>query len=32
MEGLDDIGLTLRHVDAITAFETAPSGVEPAVL
>jgi len=21
MEGLDDIGLTLRHVDAITAFE-----------
>jgi 3-isopropylmalate/(R)-2-methylmalate dehydratase small subunit len=21
MEGLDDIGLTLRHVDTITAFE-----------
>jgi 3-isopropylmalate/(R)-2-methylmalate dehydratase small subunit len=21
LEGLDDIGLTLRHVDAITAFE-----------
>jgi 3-isopropylmalate/(R)-2-methylmalate dehydratase small subunit len=26
MEGLDDIGLTLRHTDAITAFEgTRPS-------
>jgi 3-isopropylmalate/(R)-2-methylmalate dehydratase small subunit len=23
MEGLDDIGLTLRHVDAVSAFEQA---------
>jgi 3-isopropylmalate/(R)-2-methylmalate dehydratase small subunit len=32
MEGLDDIGLTLRHVDAITAFETGRPGHKPVTL
>jgi 3-isopropylmalate/(R)-2-methylmalate dehydratase small subunit len=32
MEGLDDIGLTLRHVDAISAFEQSRPEWTPAVL
>lgn len=32
MEGLDDIGLTLRHVDAITAFEQTRPAWLPATL
>lgn len=32
MEGLDDIGLTLRHVDAITAFEERRPGWLPATV
>ena len=28
MEGLDDIGLTLRHEDEIAAFEAAPTGLD----
>jgi 3-isopropylmalate/(R)-2-methylmalate dehydratase small subunit len=31
MEGLDDIGLTLRHEDAIAAFEAARPSFKPAV-
>jgi 3-isopropylmalate/(R)-2-methylmalate dehydratase small subunit len=31
MEGLDDIGLTMRHVDAIDAFETTRPDWTPAV-
>jgi len=30
LEGLDDVGLTLRHVDAIAAFETRRPGWMPA--
>jgi 3-isopropylmalate/(R)-2-methylmalate dehydratase small subunit len=30
LEGLDDIGLTLRHVDAVSAFEAARPGWLPA--
>jgi 3-isopropylmalate/(R)-2-methylmalate dehydratase small subunit len=29
MEGLDDIGLTLRHTDAIDAFEASRAGWLP---
>ena len=29
LEGLDDIGLTLRHADAIAAFEAARPGRLP---
>lgn len=32
MEGLDDIGLTLRHVDAIDAFEKVRPAYKPATL
>jgi 3-isopropylmalate/(R)-2-methylmalate dehydratase small subunit len=32
LEGLDDIGLTLRHEDAIAAFETARPSYKPATL
>ncbi|MCX6453269.1 MAG: 3-isopropylmalate dehydratase small subunit [Actinobacteria bacterium] len=32
MEGLDDIGLTLRHVDAIDAFEKVRAAYKPATL
>ena len=32
MEGLDDIGLTLRHEDAISAFEAARPSFLPATL
>ena len=32
MEGLDDIGLTLRHVDAIDDFEKARPAYKPATL
>ncbi len=32
MEGLDDIGLTLRHVDAIGAFEAQRPSYKPATL
>jgi 3-isopropylmalate/(R)-2-methylmalate dehydratase small subunit len=32
MEGLDDIGLTLRHSDAIAAFESARPSFLPATL
>ncbi len=32
MEGLDDIGLTLRHEDAITAFESSRPSFKPATL
>jgi 3-isopropylmalate/(R)-2-methylmalate dehydratase small subunit len=32
MEGLDDIGLTLRHADAIAAFESARPSFLPATL
>jgi 3-isopropylmalate/(R)-2-methylmalate dehydratase small subunit len=32
MEGLDDIGLTLRHVDAVTAFEQTRSSFLPKTL
>jgi len=32
MEGLDDIGLTLRHVDDVTAFEAARPGWLPTTL
>ena len=32
MEGLDDIGLTLRHVDAIDAFEKGRPAYKPATL
>lgn len=32
MEGLDDIGLTLRHVDAIAEFETSRPAFKPATL
>ncbi len=32
MEGLDDIGLTLRHVDAIDAFETQRPSYKPVTL
>jgi len=32
MEGLDDIGLTLRHVDAIDAFEKVRLAYKPATL
>ena len=32
MEGLDDIGLTLRHVDAIDTFEKSRSAYKPATL
>ncbi len=31
LEGLDDIGLTLRHADAITAFEATRPAYKPAV-
>ena len=31
MEGLDDIGLTLRHEDAITAYEKGRPAFQPAV-
>jgi 3-isopropylmalate/(R)-2-methylmalate dehydratase small subunit len=31
MEGLDDIGLTLRHEDTITAYEKGRPGFKPAV-
>jgi 3-isopropylmalate/(R)-2-methylmalate dehydratase small subunit len=31
MEGLDDIGLTLRHADDITAFEATRPSFKPAV-
>ncbi|WP_127497390.1 3-isopropylmalate dehydratase small subunit [Actinoplanes solisilvae] len=31
MEGLDDIGLTLRHADAITAFEKSRPAFKPVV-
>jgi 3-isopropylmalate/(R)-2-methylmalate dehydratase small subunit len=31
LEGLDDVALTLRHEDAITAFETGRPGWLPAV-
>jgi 3-isopropylmalate/(R)-2-methylmalate dehydratase small subunit len=31
LEGLDDIGLTLRHADAITAFEATRPSYKPAV-
>ena len=30
MEGLDDIGLTLRHVDDVDEFESAPARMEAA--
>ena len=32
MEGLDDIGLTLRHEDAITAYETGRPAFKPVVV
>jgi 3-isopropylmalate/(R)-2-methylmalate dehydratase small subunit len=32
LEGLDDIGLTLRHADDITAFEAARPSFKPAVV
>jgi 3-isopropylmalate/(R)-2-methylmalate dehydratase small subunit len=32
MEGLDDIGLTLRHEDAITAYEKGRPGFKPALI
>jgi len=32
MEGLDDIGLTLRHEDAISAFEATRPAFLPATL
>jgi 3-isopropylmalate/(R)-2-methylmalate dehydratase small subunit len=32
LEGLDDIGLTLRHADAITAFEATRPSFTPAVI
>ncbi len=32
MEGLDDIGLTLRHADEITAFEATRPSFLPATL
>jgi 3-isopropylmalate/(R)-2-methylmalate dehydratase small subunit len=32
LEGLDDIGLTLRHADAVTAFEQARPGWLPSTL
>jgi 3-isopropylmalate/(R)-2-methylmalate dehydratase small subunit len=32
MEGLDDIGLTLNHAEAIDAFETRRPGWLPATL
>jgi len=32
MEGLDDIGLTLNHVDAITSFEKVRASFKPATL
>lgn len=32
MEGLDDIGLTLRHVDQITDFESARQNFKPTVV
>jgi 3-isopropylmalate/(R)-2-methylmalate dehydratase small subunit len=32
LEGLDDIGLTLRHADDITAFEVSRPSFKPAVL
>jgi 3-isopropylmalate/(R)-2-methylmalate dehydratase small subunit len=32
MEGLDDIGLTLRHADEITAFEATRPSFKPAVV
>jgi 3-isopropylmalate/(R)-2-methylmalate dehydratase small subunit len=32
MEGLDDIGLTLRHEDAITAFEAVRPSFLPATI
>ncbi len=32
MEGLDDIGLTLRHTDAIDAFESSRPGFKPRTL
>ena len=32
MEGLDDIGLTLKHVDAISAFEKARPAFKPVTL
>ena len=32
MEGLDDIGLTLKHVDAISAFEKARPAYKPVTL
>ena len=31
MEGLDDIGLTLRHESAITAYEQARPAYKPSV-
>jgi 3-isopropylmalate/(R)-2-methylmalate dehydratase small subunit len=31
LEGLDDIGVTLRHVDDITAFEATRSPLTPRV-
>ena len=31
MEGLDDIGLTLRHEDRISAYETVPTVLSPVV-
>ena len=31
LEGLDDIGLTLRHVDAITAYESRRAAWLPSV-
>jgi 3-isopropylmalate/(R)-2-methylmalate dehydratase small subunit len=32
MEGLDDIGLTLRHTDAVAAYETSRKSWLPSVL
>ena len=32
LEGLDDIGLTLRHVDAIDAFEASRPAHKPATV
>ena len=32
LEGLDDIGLTLRHEEAITAYEATRPGFKPTTL
>jgi 3-isopropylmalate/(R)-2-methylmalate dehydratase small subunit len=32
MEGLDDIGLTLRHVDVVTSFEEKRAQFKPKTL